>query len=251
MDVYDLSNTQWNKKSYEEFKEFLYSIRDEEYKKFSERIIPNLGKAIGIRMPELKKISKSLFKNKDIMSFYNFLEEGDTYEEKIIQGILLPNLPYEDTKEIFNNIDLYILRIHNWALCDSFVASLKKVVNKNKESFFIRTKKYIRSTNPWEIRFGLVLLNNYFTDEKHIEDIFLMIKYVDNKEYYVTMGMAWLISTCYFVDNVLTIEFINSDKISKEVRNKSIQKILESKRLSQEEREHIKSIRKNNKNLQI
>ncbi|WP_102398856.1 DNA alkylation repair protein [Haloimpatiens massiliensis] len=251
MDVDNLSIIQWNKEKYEEFKEFLYSIKDEEYKKFNEKIIPDLGKSIGIRIPILKKISKSLCKNNDLMNFYNFLEEGDTYEEKLIQGMLLPNLPYEDTKNMFNNIDLYILRIHNWALCDSFVGSLKKVVKESRESFFIRTKKYIRSANPWEIRFGLVLLNNYFTDQKHIEDIFLMIRYVDSKEYYVVMGMAWLISTCYFVDGSLALEFIESEKISREVRNKSIQKILESKRLSEEERVNIKNLRKSNNRLSI
>lgn len=243
MIIEDLVSIKWSKDNYFEFKNLLYSYKDPKYKEFNEKIIPNIGNSIGVRMPTLRNISKNLSKNNDLVNFYNFLEEGDTYEEKIIQGMILPYLPYEIENNIFNNIDMYILRINNWALCDSFVVSLKNSVNKNKEGFFLRSKKYIRSNNPWEIRFGLVLLNNYFTDRKYIEEIFLMTRYIKNNQYYVTMAIAWLISTCYFVDKVLTLNFIKEGKLTEEITKKTIQKILESKKLSDSDKNEIKEVK--------
>ncbi|WP_373897704.1 DNA alkylation repair protein [Haloimpatiens sp. FM7315] len=244
MNMENLKNIKWNNQTFNEFREMLYSLKDEEYKSFNEKIIPNIGKNIGIRTPVLKEIGKKLKQSDQVLKMYNFLDEEDIYEEKVLQGYLLPNLRYSDTKELFNNIDLYILRIDNWALCDGFVVNLKEAVNSNKESFFVRVKKYIRSNNPWEIRFGLVLLNNYFVDEKHIEDIFLLVKYINNNDYYVSMAIAWLMSTCYFFNKFLTLEFVTSEKLNKECIVKTLQKILESKKITDKDSAQLKNLKK-------
>ncbi|MFD3155843.1 DNA alkylation repair protein [Haloimpatiens sp. FM7330] len=239
----DLKSVKWDKNMYTEFRELLYTLGESKYKEYNEKVIPNIGENIGIRIPMLRKIAKKLSQSTEIEKVYNFLEDENTYEEKIIQGMILPHLNYCSSKELFNNIDLYILRINNWALCDNFVVSLRNPVKTNKESFFLRIKKYIRSNNPWEIRFGIVLLNNYFVDQKYLDDIFLLMDYVKSKEHYVTMAIGWLISTCYFTNKELTLNYIKSEKIELNCINKALKKILESRKVSKEDKIIIKKLR--------
>ena len=52
-----LNNIKWNKDSYNEFINYLYSYQDIKYRKFHKKLILD-DKLIGIRIPILKKISK-------------------------------------------------------------------------------------------------------------------------------------------------------------------------------------------------
>lgn len=248
MHTENLQTIKWNKENYYQFLKLLEELGEEQYFKFSFKIIPELGFSYGVRMPILRKISKEVSKNVELNKFYNLLDEGRSYEEKLIQGMLIPKLKYLDTKELFEYIELYILRINNWALCDTFVSSLRPVIIKNQDAFFVRIKKYLNSKNAWEVRFGLILLNNYYADENHLKKIFSLITTVNNDNYYVKMGIAWLLSTCYFQNRELTIEFINSNKITVWCKNKALQKILESKKLlDKNERNEIIKLKEVNK----
>lgn len=247
MKIEELDQIEWNADSYKTFTKLLQSLSDEAYGKFNSRIIPDIGFSYSIRMPILRKVAKKLEKNKELESFYNFVSAGSSYEEKLLQGMLMYKMNFKSFSDMMCSIDYYIRKINNWALCDSFVSNIKKLVEGNKEEFFSVIPKYIKSSDPWPVRFALVVLNNYYTEEAHLDFIFNSIQALENHHYYVNMGVAWLISTCYLVNKEKTKLFIQSGQMDDWCVNKSIQKIIESLRVSLEEKEDLKKLRKRKK----
>ncbi|NLZ49935.1 MAG: DNA alkylation repair protein [Clostridiales bacterium] len=247
MKIEELDHIEWNAEAYGSFINLLQSLSDEAYGKFNSRIIPDIGFSYYVRMPMLRKIARKVEKNKDLESFYNFVSAGSSYEEKLLQGMLMYKVNFKSFSHMMSSIDCYIKKVNNWALCDSFVSNIRKLVEGNKEEFLSVIPKYIKSTEPWSVRFALVTLNNYYTEEVYLDFIFDSIQNIENHDYYVNMGVAWLISTCYLVNKEKTKIFIQSGQLDDWCINKAIQKIVESLRVSLEEKEEIKKLRKSKK----
>ena len=140
-------------------------------------------------------------------------------------------------------IENHIKEITNWSLCDSFVSSLK-IIKKNRSYYFSFLQKYLFSKKEFEIRFALVVLLNYYLDENYIDEIFVILEKIYLKDYYAKMAAAWLISLCYVKFPKKTLNFLNKTKIDNEVINKGIQKIIESRRVGNEEKQNLKKLKK-------
>lgn len=243
MELEELKRAEWNEKNYKEFIKLLASFGDEAYGRFNARIIPDIGLSYNVRMPVLKKIAKEIEKNEDREGFYNFVSVGMSYEEKLLQGILFGKIHFKSCSIALTSIDYYILRINNWALCDSFASNIKAIVMKDKKLFFEKARQCLESNNMWSVRFGLVILNNYYTEKQYLSDIFDSLKKVKTEQYYVNMAVAWLISSCYMVDKESTKEFLSGKYLNEWCINKSIQKIVESLRVNAEDKADIKKLK--------
>ena len=225
---------------YEEFLNELYSLQDLKYKKFHSKLIMS-DKLIGVRTPELKRIAKVIARN----NYLEFFKENrhELYEENLVHGLVLGYLKLE-FNELKPLVDEFIPFIDNWAVCDTTVANLKVYKkNKTKDIVFEEIKKYINSNNLWVNRFGYVLLLEYFIEEKYIEEIFeLCENYKDH--YYVKMAIAWLISMCYIKFKGRTLTFLKKHKLDVWTHNKTIQKIIESYRVPDEDKKMLRSLKR-------
>ena len=238
----ELTRIDWNKENYKIFKNYLNSLQEKEYQDFQKKLIPGENNIIGIRIPKLREISKKIHKG----NWELFLEfcKPDSFEEIFINGCLigLAKISYDD---FIVFVDDYISLITNWAICDSFCSGLKQS-KSFEEKFFPHIKSYITSKNPWRIRTGLILLLSHFIEEKYIYEILSLCNQVSSDEYYVKMGQAWLISTCYIKFKEITLDYLlNKATIEKWTYNKALSKITESKRISNEEKAYIKSLKIN------
>lgn len=90
----------------------------------------------------------------------------------------------------------------------------------------------------------MVLLLNYYINDKYIDLILKIANNINSEEYYVKMANAWLISICYIKYPNKTKIFLNNTKIDKWTYNKSISKICDSKRISDKEKIVLKKLRK-------
>lgn len=225
---------------YEEFLNELYSLQDLKYKQFHSKLIMN-DNLIGVRTPELKRIAKIFARS----NYEEFFKENrhELYEENLVHGLILGylKLEFEELKPL---VDDFIPYIDNWAVCDMTVANLKVYKkNKTKDIVFNEIKNYINNDNPWINRFGYILLLEYFIEEKYIDEIFeLCQNYKDH--YYVKMGIAWLISMCYIKFKGRTFTFLKKHKLDIWTHNKSIQKIIESNRVSIEDKNMLRGLKR-------
>ena len=235
----NLRKNNWTNEDYQEFIAYLKSQEDSKYKNFHKSLIKENINLIGIRTPILKKISSEIYHG-NYESFLNQIK-FKYYEETIIYGFIICKI--KNVKELFHYLKIYIKHIDCWPECDLFVSNLK-IVNKNKELFIKYIDKNITSANPWQIRLCYVLLLSYYIDKDYINKIFTYSNNNNNNDYYVKMAIAWTISLCYIKYKDITLNYLkNENTLDTWTYNKTIQKIIESTRISQEEKEYLKTLK--------
>lgn len=234
----NLENIIWNKETYNKFIDYLYTLQDLKYKDFHKKLILD-NDLIGIRTPLLKEISKKISKS-DYKQFIK-LNNHKYYEERIIHGLIIGYL--DDFKEVLEQLDKFIPFINNWAINDIVCANLK-IFKKNKDKGFIAINRYLKSNNEFEIRFGLILLLDFYIDDSYIDKIFFIIDNIKNDNYYVKMGMAWVLSICYIKYPNKTYEYLLNNQLDKFTFNKTISKICDSKRIDKDTKLKLRALRK-------
>lgn len=235
----NIPNT-WDEKRYHNFIRELLSIEDAKYKEFSSKLIPNTkNKIIGIRIPELRKFSKEIYKN----NYEEFLKyvKSDYMEEILIEGFLIGLIKDQYIADKY--IETFITKVDNWCVCDTFCSSLK-IVRKNMQKYFNFFTKNIDFDEPFQIRVSLMILNAHYINNEYIDKIFEYVNSIKSNHYYVQMGIAWLISTCYIKFRKETLLFLKNNNLNDFTYNKSIQKMIESKRIPIEEKCHLRKLKR-------
>lgn len=236
----DLKNIIWTKENYQKFINYLLSLEDSNYRDFHSKLLGVKKKVIGIRTPKLKELAKDISKG-EWKEFINY-SQNTYYEEGVIKGLVLGFIKVDcETREEY--IDTFIDEIDNWATCDIVVGNLK-FLKKEKEKYYDFIKKCTTSDNPWRIRFGLVTLLGYYLEDRYIDEIFLLCSSVTNREYYVKMAQAWLISIMFIKFRDKTMEYLKNNNLDSWTQNKAIQKIRESTRVSKEDKKLILEFKK-------
>lgn len=216
-------------------REELFKNQDIQYKEFNAKLIPNINrdKVIGVRIPALRKLGKSLTDN-------NFAWEY--FEERMLHGFYIgyAKLPFEERLSL---LDEFVPKIDNWAVCDC-VCSTLKFINKNKDEFFENLKKYMKSGREYELRFAVVILMDYYIDDEYIDFTVDYFKNISSDYYYVNMAVAWALSVAFvkYRDKVMPV--LESGCLTKEIQNMTISKIRDSFRVDKEDKAYLKTLRK-------
>ena len=225
---------------YEKYQERLMALADPKYKKFMASLIPGTENILGVRSPYLKKLAKEL--SKDDWRAYIEQNRDIYYEETLLQGSII-GLAKADIETVLTDAKRYIPKISNWALCDSFCSGLK-ITKNNKERVWDFILGYVNSDKPYDIRFAVVMMLDYFIDEEHIQEVLSYYDGIKNDDYYVKMAVAWAVSMCYVNFTEMTMQFLKSSCLDDFTYNKSLQKICESLKPSAEEKAEIKAMKR-------
>lgn len=224
----------------EEVRSRLFALKDDEYKKFHTKLVPNLDEdfIIGIRVPVIRKFAKELYA-KGVAEEYLSLLPHKYYEEKILHGFLIEQIKDYDT--VIAYVEEYLPYIDNWATCDSFSP---KIFKKNIEDVRQRCFKWIESDMEYTVRYGVVTLMQYFLDEHFTDEVLEKVISIKRDEYYINMAIAWFMSYAIVKQYDKAIAVIESDVLDKFIHNKSIQKSIESRRVSDEKKDYLRTLRK-------
>lgn len=219
-------------------KEIIIKNQDIEYRNFQKKLLETRYNYIGVRIPKLRALAKK---------YINYIDniELDSFEEVLLKGIMIGHI--KDIDKSITYIKEYVPYIDSWAICDTFVSSLKITI-KNKEKMFDFIIKYKDSNKEYELRFMLVMLLNYYIEDKYIDKIFDTIEYINKDTYYVKMAVAWLISICYIKEKDSTIKYLKNNNLDNFTLRKTISKINDSYRVEKIEKEYLrKEFLNNNK----
>ena len=224
----------------EDILEKLYEMQDLKYKEFDSSLCPNVDNIIGVQVPKLRAIAKQLVKEEK--KEYLELENIEYYEEKVIQGLMLgmSNLTIEDTKKY---LEKFIPKIDSWAVCDVVCSSLK-IAKKCQKEIWDFLSKYINSDKEFEIRFVVVMYLDYFLNDGYIDKVIKNISKIKSDKYYVQMAIAWLLAESFIKQKEKTKEYLKNNKLDNFTHNKAIQKIIDSYRVSQEDKEFVRTLRR-------
>ena len=233
-------NNVWDGKEYNKLLKKLDEAKEnKDYIDFTSKIVNTNYKIIGIKTPNLKKIAKEIGKT-DIISYLNICKDN-TYEEVILQGLAISYI--KDVKTSIKCFNKFIKKIDSWAICDTVIASMK-IVKKNKEIYYKEIEKYIKSKDEFIVRVGIILLLDYYIDDIYIDNIFELINNINREEYYINMGIAWLVSVCFVKQKDKTYKYLKNNNLDKFTYNKAIQKMIESFRVEDSDKDILRQMKR-------
>lgn len=212
-------------------REELMQNADEGYKSFHAKLVPTIDAdlILGVRVPVLRKIArKAAAEQSEITPYY--------YEEKMICGMRIGYEKCSLQKRLLD-LEMFVPLIDNWAVCDC-CASTYKFVNKNQEAVWEFLMPYL-GKSEYEVRFAVVMLMDYFLDDTYIDRVIEIFSSIKSDAYYVNMAVAWALSVAFIRYKEKVYELLESNILSTEIHNKAIQKIRESNRVDQEEKEAV------------
>lgn len=231
--------TIWNKETYQQYINYLISIKEDKYKQFHSKLCFTKYEILGIRLPIIRKIVKQISKT-NYIDFLN-LTKSKYYEEVMIEGLLLSYIKDEITFDKYFN--KYISKIDNWGICDSFCNSLD-IVKTNPTKYFNICKELSLSKEEFISRIGLIIILNYFIEEEYLKDIFSILDSITSDKYYINMAQAWLICELYIYYPQETKNYLKKNKLNNFTHNKSISKIRESYRISKEVKDYLNTLKR-------
>ena len=220
--------------------EKLFRLQDKSYKEFQAKLIPNISSdsIIGVRTPDLKRLAKSMYKENNYSSFLEDLPHT-YYEENQLHGFILGMV--KDYNECISLVNKFLPYIDNWSTCDQTVP---KSFIKNKDLLIKEIRKWIKSKKTYTIRFGVGMLMRAYLDEDFKEEYLEMVSNIKSNEYYVNMMIAWYFATALAKQYDSAIKYIENNKLDEWVHNKTIQKAVESYRISDEVKTYLKNLKR-------
>lgn len=218
----------------------LFELQDEEYRKFHAKLMPTIDfdKIIGVRTPQLRKYAKQVSKEPYAKNFLKELPHT-YYEENNLHSALI-NLLYKDLEELLEKVEEFLPYVDNWATCDMMSPKLFK---KNLPLVYERVKKWIKSENTYTVRFGVVTLLGYFLDDVFEPEMLELVAGIKSEEYYINMAIAWYFSIALVKQYETTIPYFTTPKLDKWTHNKAIQKAIESRRISDETKDYLRTLK--------
>ena len=217
----------------------LFSLQDEEYREFNSKLIPTVSKenVIGIRIPVLRKYEKEIRNSEKAKEFLNSLPHKYT-EEYNLHALLLENIKsYEDTIKALND---FLPFVDNWATCD--IMSIK-IFKKYLDILPGQLDIWLNSSHTYTIRFAIKMYMSYYLDENFDVAYMTKISKIQSDEYYVNMMLSWYFATALAKQYKTAIKFLEENKLSQWVHNKTIQKAIESYRITDEQKTYLKTLK--------
>ncbi len=216
-------------------KQKLRELADPKYKEFHSGLCPGTDNIIGVRVPVLRNYAKELLKEYEIEELLKQMD-SQYYEEIMLQGMLI-GLAKQDFETRQKQIKEFVPKIDNWAICDVFCAGLK-ATKKNKQEMWSFLQKYLTSKQEFEIRFGIVMILDYYIEEDYLDKDFKIFDSITSQAYYVQMAVAWAISVSLIKFYDQTIKYLETANLDDFTYNKALQKAIESYRIT-DERKYI------------
>ena len=216
--------------------EKLFELQDLGYKEFHAKLIPTVepDTIIGVRTPELRKFAKEINKSEEKKCFMSELPHK-YYEENNLHGFLIEYI--KDYDEAVRELDIFLPYVDNWATCDMMAP---KVLAKYPDRIIPKVKEWIASDDTYSVRFAIGVLMSFFLDEKFDVKYLEMVASVKSEEYYIKMMIAWYFATALAKQYEQTLPYIKEGRLERWVHNKSIQKAVESNRISKDTKEYLK-----------
>ncbi len=226
-----------NKRTY--IQERLFELQDEKNAAFQAKLTPGIPEEsfIGVRVPAARKLAKELIKEGVYEEFLKELPHT-YYDENILHSLLLSELKDYDT--CIREIESFLPYVDNWAVCDILSP---KIFKKHKEEVMQEIRKWSASHETYTCRFGLEMLMSFFLDADFKPEYLEIAAAARSEEYYVMMMVAWFFATALAKQWDATIPYLLDNVLSEWVHNKTIQKACESRRITDEQKNYLRTLK--------
>ena len=220
-------------------KKKLFRLQDVCYGDFHSKLMPNIAreKIIGIRVPVLRRFVKDL-SEAEKEDFLQQLPHND-YEENNLHGLII--MESKDYGRCIGELERFLPYIDNWATCDML---RPKILSKHLPELLEKIYQWLASEDTYIVRLAIGFLMSFYLDDGAYQREYLAkVAEVSSKEYYVRMMVAWYFATALAKQYQDALPYMQKGRMEEWTRRKAIQKALESRRVSPEHKEYLRSLR--------
>ena len=220
--------------------ERLKTLSDPAYGDFQAKLTPGIPreKFIGVRVPALRKLAKEVVKAPECAAFLKALPHA-YYDEDMLHGLVISEM--KDFAACLSETERFLPFVDNWAVCDIMSP---KVFQKHKAEMLPILKKWSKSKHTYTCRFGLEILMSHYLDEEFKPEYLKIPAAVKSDEYYVNMMIAWFFATALAKQWEATIPYLESETLDRWTHNKTIQKAIESYRITDAQKDYLRSLKR-------
>lgn len=219
--------------------ERLFALQDLKYRDFHSALMPTVDKdlVIGVRTPELRKLAKEMAGEPEITEFLTDLPHK-YYEENNLHEMIIEM--EKDFGKCMEMLEDFLPYIDNWATCDLISP---KIFRKNTSQLLEKVRVWIRSEHTYTCRFAMKMLMTWYLDEEFSLEYLEIVAAVDSEEYYVNMMRAWYFATALAKQYESVVPFIENKRLDDWTHNKTIQKSVESFRITPQQKAYLKTFK--------
>lgn len=223
-----------------EIEAFIQENTDEAYGEFQRKLLPNIdgGAIVGVRTPALRSFAKKLAKRDDADAFLSDLPHR-SFEENQLHAFLISL--EKDFEVCLPQVDAFLPYVDNWATCDQLSP---KVFKKNLPELLPHIDKWLASDATYTVRFGVGMLMEHYLDDAFEEDYSEKVAALRSEEYYINMMIAWYFATALAKQYEAALPYLTEHRLDRWPHNKAIQKAVESRRISPEIKDYLRTLRR-------
>jgi len=223
----------------DEIRNKLFTLQDKKYRDFQSKLIPivAIDNVIGVRTPELRKYAKELSKREDIKDFLNVLPHK-YFDENQLHAFIVSEI--KDFDLCIKEVCCFLPFVDNWATCDQMSP---KIFKKHHSELLKYIKEWLSSDKTYVVRFAIGMLMEHFLNEDFDIAYPERITKIKSNEYYVNMMIAWYFATALAKQYNLVLPFIENKRLDSWTHNKTIQKAIESNRITDEQKAYLKKLK--------
>lgn len=224
----------------ENIDETLKELATQRQAEFNAKLTPGCKPMLGVKLPNLRKMAKEIAKE----DYKKFLEEypEDYYEHEMLKGLVI-GYAKDDFETLLRYANAFIPKIHDWAVCDVFCQTFK-ATQKNREEAWNWLMKYAYADGEFEQRVVAVMLMSHFLTDEYTDKVLECMNRLKNEGYYTRMGVAWCVATAYAKYPEKTRKYLENNELDDWTFNKSIQKMTESYRISDEDKTALRKMKR-------
>ena len=203
-------------------------------------VIPGKKPDIGVRIPELRKLAKEIAKD----DYRYFLDNNtfETFEAETLQAFVI-GYAKDDINVLLGYVKKFIPMIHDWSVNDSLCQNFK-IARKYQKEVFDFLMEYVDSEEEYEVRVVAVMLMSHFLNDEYIDRVIKVLDRLKCKDYYSRMGVAWAVATVMAKYRDKCFEYMDNSSLDDWTYNKSIQKMLESYRVNDEDKKILREMKR-------
>ena len=219
--------------------EQLLALRENDYQVFQAKLMPTVPPEtiIGVRTPLLRKLAKELYGTPQAKAFLNSLPHK-YYEENNLHAFLIEQI--RDYDRALAETERFLPCIDNWATCDCFCP---KVFVKHKDELILPIRRWLDSDRLYTVRYAIGMLMRHYLDEAFRPEFLAWVTGVQSEEYYINMMRAWYFATALAKQPDSAFAWLTERRLDAWTHNKTIQKAVESYRISAEMKQLLRGMR--------
>ncbi len=130
-----------------------------------------------------------------------------------------------------------------WITGQSAIALVPKVFAQHKPELLAAIRRWLGSDQVYTVRYGIGMLMRYYLDDAFRSEYLAWVAAVHSKEYYVNIMRAWYFATALAKQPAAALPWLTEKRLDVWTPNKTIQKAVESRRITPEQKQALRALR--------